>query len=89
MVMELLTHSPRIANIYSFCALSSIIEYAPGNIEKYVMPTGGYKKTDDDDPTPVNDIDGVEKLTLALELAKGTLPQYYNSLAAFLHPNNC
>ena len=71
MVMEQLTHSPRIANIYSFCALSSIIEYAPGNIEKYVMPTGGYKKPDDDGLTPVNNIDGVEKLLLALELAKG------------------
>lgn len=71
MVMEQLTHSPRIANIYSFCALSSIIEYAPGNIEKYVMPTGGYKKPDDDGLSPVNNIDGVEKLFLALELAKG------------------
>jgi hypothetical protein len=79
MVMELLTHSPRIANIYSFCALSSIIEYAPGNIEKYVMPTKGYKKTDGDDPTPVNKLDGVEKLRMALEMAKGIATMHGNS----------
>mmetsp|Transcript_27948 Transcript_27948/g.67338 ORF Transcript_27948/g.67338 Transcript_27948/m.67338 type:complete len:651 (+) Transcript_27948:355-2307(+) len=70
MVMELLTSSPRIADIYSFCALSSIIEYAPGNIEKFVLPTGG-ESSQDDDPTPVNDIKPQKKLTIALELAKG------------------
>jgi hypothetical protein len=79
MVMEQLTHSPRIANIYSFCALSSIIEYAPGNIEKYVMPTGGYKKAENDDPTPVNKMDGVEKLQLSLELAKGLAAMHGHS----------
>jgi len=79
MVMEQLTHSPRIANIYSFCALSSIIEYAPGDIEKYVMPTGGYKEAGNDDPTPLNKIDGVEKLQLSLELAKGIAAMHGHS----------
>ncbi|KAL7534368.1 hypothetical protein ACHAXR_006618 [Thalassiosira sp. AJA248-18] len=84
MVMELLTSSPRIANIYAFCALSSMIEYAPGNIENYVMPTEGYEtsKQDDDevDPTPVNDhIPPQEKLEMALELAKGLAAMHGHS----------
>lgn len=71
MVMELLTSSPRIANIYSFCALSSLIEYAPGNLEEYVM-RNEVEREDDDDPTPKNDyIKPLEKLEMALELAKG------------------
>lgn len=79
MVMEQLSASPRIADIYAFCGLSSIIEYAPENIEKYVLPTGGVRVTnddddesdDEDDPTPVNHIKAQEKLEMAIELAKG------------------
>ena len=78
MVMELLTSSPWIADIYSFCALSSIIEYAPGNIEKLVLPTGG-EKEDDDDPTPVNTIKPQRKLEMALELAKGIATMHGHS----------
>ena len=84
MVMELLTSSPRIADIYSFCALSSIIEYAPGNIEDYVMPTEGYDSRSHqekvEDPTPVNDyIKPIEKLEMALELAKGLAAMHGHS----------
>lgn len=77
--MELLTSSPRIADIYSFCALSSIIEYAPGNIEDYVMPTEG-EGDETEDPTPVNDyIKPLEKLEMALELAKGLATMHGHS----------
>ena len=76
--MELLTSSPRIADIYSFCALSSIIEYAPGNIEKFVLPTDG-EKDNDDDPTPANDIKPQKKLSIALELAKGIASMHGHS----------
>ncbi|KAL9190903.1 hypothetical protein ACHAXT_000609 [Thalassiosira profunda] len=81
MVMELLTSSPRIADIYSFCGLSSIIEYAPGNLEDYVLPTNGEKEgDDDDDPTPVNNhIEPLEKLEMALELAKGLASMHGHS----------
>jgi len=87
MVMELLTSSPRIADIYSFCALSSIIEYAPGNMEDYVMPTKGYEPTQPPDeqeevkdPTPINDyIKPMEKLEMALELAKGLAAMHGHS----------
>ena len=69
--MELLTSSPRIVDIYQFCGMSSIIEYAPENFEKLIMPTGGEKDDDDDDPTPVNNIKPERKFEMALELAKG------------------
>ena len=77
MVMELLSSSPRIADIYSFCSLSSIIEFLPGNMEDVVLPTGGGSNDErtvheDIDPTPKNDnILPQEKLEIALEFAKG------------------
>ena len=67
-VMNLLSSSSRIADIYSFCALSSVIEFAPGFIEQKVMPTGG--ETDGDDPVPINSLEPMEKLEMALELSK-------------------
>ncbi|KAL3793308.1 hypothetical protein HJC23_003818 [Cyclotella cryptica] len=81
MVMELLTSSPRTANIFSFCALSSVIEFAPTDIEDYIMPSKGRhpkqirRHGSDDDraiiESPVNDyISPYEKLEIALEMAK-------------------
>ena len=58
MVMELLSSSKRIADIYSFCALSSVIEYAPIQIEEEVMST----RRNIDQP--------VKKLEMAIELLK-------------------
>ncbi|KAL7506409.1 hypothetical protein ACHAXN_003692 [Cyclotella atomus] len=81
MVMELLTTSPRSANIYSYCALSSVIEFAPVDIEEYIMPSKGRhpklirRHADPEDhglmEHPVNDhISPHEKLEIALEMAK-------------------
>ena len=58
MVMELLSSSKRIADIYSFCALSSIIEYLPIQIEKEVMST----RRNIEQP--------IKKLEMAIELTK-------------------
>jgi hypothetical protein len=70
MVMELLTSSPRAANIYSFCAMSSLIEFTPGNIEAYIQPRRS--AMDGEHESPANDhIPPHEKLEIALELAKG------------------
>jgi len=60
MVMELLSSRKRIADIYSFCGLSSVIEYAPGQIEKEVMTTSGRKNIDQP----------IKMLEMAIELAK-------------------
>jgi hypothetical protein len=81
MVMELLTSSPRSANIYSYCSLSSVIEFAPVDIEEYIMPSKGRhpklirRHADPEDhglmEHPVNDhIPPHEKLEIALEMAK-------------------
>jgi hypothetical protein len=81
MLMELLTSSPRSANIYSYCALSSVIEFAPVDIEEYIMPSKGRhpklirRHADPDDhgliEYPVNDhILPYEKLEIALEMAQ-------------------
>mmetsp|Transcript_42 Transcript_42/g.96 ORF Transcript_42/g.96 Transcript_42/m.96 type:complete len:537 (-) Transcript_42:268-1878(-) len=95
MVMELLTSSPRIANLYSFCGMSSLIEYAPGDVEKYVMPTGGYEPTKSPssgkrdeivDDIPVNDsIPPREKLEIALEVAKGLATMHGHSDGPIAH----
>ena len=42
MVMELLSSSPRVIDIYSHCAMSAVTEYAPTDIDKSIMPTTGY-----------------------------------------------
>ena len=82
MVMERLTSSPRSADIYSYCGLSSVIEFAPVDIEEYIMPSKGrhaklirqYADPEDyglDMEYPVNDyISPQEKLEIALEMAK-------------------
>ena len=67
MVLELLTYSPRAANIYSYCAMSSVVEYVPTNIEDDIVPDD----IKSDDEGPVNDhISPEEKLEIALEMAK-------------------
>ena len=83
MVMEQLTSSTRITNIYSFCAMSSLVEYALGNLNKYFMPTYGMievdDEVDDDNPTPVNNIGAEEKLEMSLKLAKGLAAMHGHS----------
>ncbi len=80
MVMEQLTSSPRAIDIYSHCAMSSIIEFAPVDMEDYIMPTLGYTpkkilrrgaKLKDEWDRPLNsNISPEEKLEIALEMAK-------------------
>eukprot|EP00571_Detonula_confervacea_P012483 CAMPEP_0172305380 /NCGR_PEP_ID=MMETSP1058-20130122/6681_1 /TAXON_ID=83371 /ORGANISM="Detonula confervacea, Strain CCMP 353" /LENGTH=697 /DNA_ID=CAMNT_0013016963 /DNA_START=1 /DNA_END=2094 /DNA_ORIENTATION=+ len=80
MLLELLTSSPRAANIYSHCAMSSMIEFAPVDIEEYILPTGGGTpkqilrrgaKHESKLEAPLNDhISPEEKLEIALEMAK-------------------
>jgi hypothetical protein len=77
MVMELLTSSNRIANIYSFCATSSLVEYAPGNIEKYVM--ADHEIDGGNISIPMNNIGAGEKLEMSLEMAKGIAAMHGHS----------
>jgi hypothetical protein len=79
MVMELLSSSPRVIDIYCHCAMSSVTEYAPTNMDAYIMPTEGYTPKsilrgtmrNDELERPLNDhISPEEKLEIALEMAK-------------------
>lgn len=85
MVIELLSSSSRAIDMYAHCSLSSIIEFAPTNMEDYIFPTKGFQPKKfvrrgdkdyvdsaiDDEPQPVNDhISMEEKLEIALEMAK-------------------
>lgn len=79
MVMELLSSSPRVTDIYSHCAMSSVTEFAPTDMETYIMPTTGFtpksivrgSKRKMEPDRPLNDhISPEEKLEIALEMAK-------------------
>jgi hypothetical protein len=78
-VMELLTPSPRAADVFSYCGTSSITEFTPIDIEDYVYPTlGNTPKKLHHEPEdypyldlPLNShISFEEKLEIALEMAK-------------------
>ncbi|KAL9190906.1 hypothetical protein ACHAXT_000612, partial [Thalassiosira profunda] len=78
MLMELLSNSPRAIDIYAHCAMSSVMEFAPTDIEEYAMPTIGQqpklfvRRGEQTNPDlPLNDyISPDEKLEMALEMAK-------------------
>ena len=78
-VMELLTSTPRAADIFSYCGTSSITEFAPIDIEDHIYPTAGntpkkLRHGPEDYPyldLPLNKhISFDEKLEIALEMAK-------------------
>lgn len=78
-VMDVLTPSSRITNIFSYCGTSSITEFTPIDIEDYVYPTMGNtpkKLQHEPDEFPYMDlplnshISYEEKLEICLEMAK-------------------
>ena len=80
MVMDLLSDNPRAIDLYSHCAMSSVIEFAPTDMEDYILPSLGYspkkllrrgKNKGGESDGPLNDyISPEEKLEIALEMAK-------------------
>lgn len=73
-VMERLTSSPRIVDIYGHCATSVHVEPVAYEVEEYVVPGSGYMKQkelkDSHDVDPQNDYTATEKLEMALEMAE-------------------
>ena len=80
-VLDLLSSSPRAVDIYAHCAMSSVIEFAPTDMDEYILPTGGYppkrfvrrgaKGDGAEERRPLNDyISAEEKLDIALGMAK-------------------
>lgn len=72
-VMERLTSSPRIINMFGHCGTSITVEPISYELEQYAVPSGYMKKealSDKFDVKPQNDFDPIEKLSLALEMAE-------------------
>jgi len=75
LVMERLTSSPRIVDMFGHCALGVITEQLDYDMETTVIPTSGTVDDEDGlkdqyDVNPQNDYEPTEKLGLALEMAK-------------------
>ena len=96
MVMELLSSSPHAINLYSHCAMSSFVEFAPLDMSDYIMPTSGYApkrlvrrgdaQNDELDDAPLNDhISPEEKLDIALGMAKSLEAMHGYSDGAIAH----
>jgi serine/threonine protein kinase len=73
-VMERLTSSPRIINMYGLCGASVTVQPIPYNVEEYVIHGKGMMKPkdlhDEDDVKPQNNYSATEKLEMALEMAE-------------------
>jgi len=72
LVMERLTSSPRIVDIYGHCGTTVLTEYLPGEMESYIVPTSGLTQqlNDKDDVKPQNDLTTDEMLLLALQMSE-------------------
>ena len=74
LVMERLTSSPRIVDIYGHCAVSVMTEHLPIEMESTIISGSGYVSEnplhDSKDVDPKNDLTPTEKLTIALEMAE-------------------
>jgi len=74
LVMERLSFSPRIADIYGFCSTSIMTEPLPGEILKEAVPTerviAREELVDKEDVVPKNPYTPTEKIEMALEMAE-------------------
>jgi hypothetical protein len=74
MVMERLTESPIIVDMYGFCGTSIYSELLPREVEMYVVPGEGFADADslddEDDVKPRNNYTVTEKLEMALQMAE-------------------
>ena len=73
-VMERLTASPRIIDIYAHCGMAVQVEALPYEVEEVIVPGSGYTKQDklhdEEDVKPKNDYTATEKLDIALSMAE-------------------
>ena len=73
-VMEKLSASPNILDMYSYCGTSVLLEAMAGDIDSEMMPGSGYASKEElakrDDVYPANNLTALEKLQIALEMAE-------------------
>ena len=74
LIMERLSKSPRIIDMYGHCGTSIWAEAIPYEVEEYVVPGEGYIQQkdlhDQDELKPQNKYNVHQKLTMALEMAE-------------------
>ena len=74
LIMERLTKSPRIVDVYGHCAYSVWVEAIPFELESVIIPDDGYSKQEDlqdsEELKPKNDFSDEEKLRVALSMAE-------------------
>lgn len=74
LIMERLTGSPRIMNIYGHCGFTVTAETIEGELEEVIVPGDGVAKQVDldkeDDVKPKNNFNVMEKLEIALTMAE-------------------
>ena len=75
-IMERMTYSPRVMNIYGHCGFAVMVEVIPIEFEEVAVFGEGYATNDEiqkrnkDGPRPYNNFTSVEKLNFALEMAE-------------------
>lgn len=74
LVMERLTSSPRILNMFGHCSMSMLVQPMPYEVEAHVVPGNGMIKQAEldefEDVKPMNNFNVSEKLGIALEMAE-------------------
>lgn len=89
LVMDLLSASPRVTNIYGYCGQGSITEYCPTQVEKVILKReyddGKFLPGEEDEPTTRNDLTVVEKLQFALDFARPLAEMHGLKEGAFIH----
>jgi hypothetical protein len=74
LIMERLTKSPRIVDVYGHCAYSVWVEAIPFEVESVIIPGDGYSKQEDlrdtEELKSKNDFSDEEKLRVALTMAE-------------------
>eukprot|EP00521_Asterionellopsis_glacialis_P014410 CAMPEP_0195305116 /NCGR_PEP_ID=MMETSP0707-20130614/35702_1 /TAXON_ID=33640 /ORGANISM="Asterionellopsis glacialis, Strain CCMP134" /LENGTH=420 /DNA_ID=CAMNT_0040369143 /DNA_START=307 /DNA_END=1569 /DNA_ORIENTATION=- len=74
LIMERMTSSPRIINMYGHCSTSVAVEPIAYEVEEYIVPGSGYiaqeNLHDSKDVDPKNEYTPMEKLEMALAMAE-------------------
>ena len=75
LIMERLTASPKIVDIYGHCGASVLVESLPFEVEEVIVPGDGWIKqeqlNDSQDLDIKNHYNASEKLDIALSMAEG------------------
>lgn len=72
-IMERLSSSPTIVDIYGHCSTSILAETMPGEVAKEIIPSSGYIKQEDLNQKPAyrqNNLSMEEKLDMAIDMAE-------------------